>query len=343
MWRITTGGAELLVNHYIEAFGDQRALHAYSLRSIRRRIYDESRIQVVEQQTAGWGGLREYYRYCRANRRAIFHLLNTGPIILLVTLLAGVQNPVYHIHGTKYWKKKFDILYKKPAWLLSALFKVTFVANSAYSASIFRDKARPLTPRVIYNALDVGRFLEKRSLRTAPRRMAYAGRLHTGKNVDLVIRLFEEVAADHPEMELWIAGDGDLRPALEAQARRSPYHERIKFHGFLTDIASFYASVDLFVFLSAYESFGNVLAEALLTGLPVLTSDVPVFQEIHGGEPNFRLGNPENYPLLRQRLRQALDNYPRLAAAAWKLSEELSEKFSAKAHLRQIETLYDQD
>lgn len=340
MWRITSGGAELLVNHYIDAFGDRRPLHAYSLRAIRRRIYDESRIRVTEPSTTGWQGLRAYFRYCRTHRKAIFHLMNTGPLILLVTLLAGVRQPVYHIHGTKYWKKTFDILYKKPAWLLSALFKVTFIANSAYSASIFRNTVRPLMPRVIYNALDVDRFLEKRSRRTTPRRMAYAGRLHTGKNVDLVIRLFEAVAADFPDMELWIAGEGDLRPELEEQARQSPFRERIKFKGFLTDIASFYASVDLFVFLSAYESFGNVLAEALLTGLPVLTSDIPVFREIHGGEPDFLLGVPDQEDLLRQRLRQSLDHYPRLAEKAWRLSSRLGEKFSIETHIRQIELLY---
>lgn len=172
--------------------------------------------------------------------------------------------------------------------------------------------------------------------------MAYIGRLQPGKNVELVIRLFKEVAAEYPKLELHIAGDGALRRVLEREASQSPHRDRIKFHGWVTDIAGFYGSVDLFVFLSAYESFGNVLPEALLTGLPVLTSNIPVFEEIYGSESDFVLGDPERYDEIKENFRKALAGYPQLADDAFALSERMLQTFNIEHHLSEIENIYEQ-
>ncbi|MBK7410541.1 MAG: glycosyltransferase [Saprospirales bacterium] len=256
-------------------------------------------------------------------------------------MLAGIRNPLYHIHGTIYWKKWYKKWYLKTAWMLSSLAKVTFIANSRHSASIFRREVLPIEPQVIYNGMELTPFLENRSMRKGLRRMGYAGRLQPGKNVDLVIRLFEEIAGDYPDLELHIAGEGALRPSLEAQAARGPYADRIHFLGWVQDVASFYGSIDLFVFLSAYESFGNVVAEALLTGLPVLTSDIPAFQEIFQEEDAFTLGAPGDYQALTLRFKDAIIQYPSLAQKAYQISEKIQEVFDIQNHLKAIEMLYE--
>lgn len=342
MWRIGRGGAEMSVLHYIDQFAGQRPLHAFSLKKIKDNIFANTSIQVQEASEGKWNRVVQYYQYCRKNRGHIFHLLNVGPLILLLTLLAGVKNPIYHIHGTKYWKKRMDFIYLKPAWLLSSLFKITFVANSKYSASIFQHHVLPVKPKVIYNGMPLQCFLEKQQLRTLPRRIGYAGRLHKGKNVEVVIRLFEEIAKDFPDVELQIAGDGMMRPALEAQAKQSQYRERIHFQGFVQDMATFYESVDLFIFLSAHESFGNVLVEALLTGLPVLTSDIPVFKEIYGGDTAFILGDPNDFTELKRKLVYALAHFPNLAEKAILTGNRIKENFSVQQHTQKIATIYEQ-
>ncbi len=341
VWRSDPGGAESYISHYVRHFAGRRERHICSLRSADNGLSTDPEVYF---HPGGGNSLQcytRYFGYCRRHRQDLFHLMSVGPVILLLTLLAGVRNPVYHIHGTIYWKKTLDRIYLKTAWWLSSFFRVRFIANSKYSAAIFHKKVLPVWPKVIYNGFEMDRFLEKRTLRPDLRRMAYAGRLHTGKNVDLVIRLFEEIAGEMPELELHIAGDGMLRPALEEQARQSPFGKRIIFHGWVQDVPSFYRSVDLFVFLSAYESFGNVLLEALLTGLPILTSDVPVFEEIHGGESAFCLGNPEFYPGLAAAFRQAISHYPALAEKAFATGERLRKTFSLEKHLTEIEHIYE--
>lgn len=342
VWRAAAGGAELSVKHYIDRFGPCRPIHVFSLRGSENEIYDRSKIRFQNGSDHNLECYLRYFRYCRQHRRDLFHLMSVGPVILLITLLAGVRSPVYHIHGTIYWKKTLAKIYLKTAWYLASLFRTIFIANSRYSASIFHKVVLPVQPRVIYNGFDVHAFLQKRSKRTALRRMAYIGRLQPGKNVELVIRLFRDVAAEYPKLELHIAGDGALRPALERQAGQSPHRDRIKFHGWVTDIAGFYGDMDLFVFLSAYESFGNVLPEALLTGLPVLSSNIPVFEEIYGKEADFILGNPERYDEIKENFRKALAAYPTLADKAFSLSERMLHTFNIEHHLSEIENIYEQ-
>ncbi|MBL7775301.1 MAG: glycosyltransferase family 4 protein [Saprospiraceae bacterium] len=342
VWESLPGGMESYISHYTNRFYGQRELFIYSLRPVGNELdkrldeqhYDEGADNNFDCYTG-------YLRYCRAHRNDLFHLMNSGPIVLLLTLLAGVRNPVYHIHGTKYWKKWWNKIYLKTCWLLCALFRVRYIANSRYSAGIFRREVLPIQPRVIYNGFHLSQFLEKRWLRSRLRKLAYIGRFDTGKNTHLVIRLFEAVAAEMPELELHLAGQGGLRPQLEEQARNSPFADRIVFHGWVEDVSAFYASVDLFVFLSAYESFGNVLPEALLTGLPILTSSVPVFEEIHGGEAAFCLGNPDNFEEILKNFRRAISDYPALAQKAYAAAERLQGLFDLEFHLKEIEKTYE--
>ena len=342
VWRSQPGGAESLVKDYLERFSEDRDLYLYSLRTSENEISNSPGLRFDSGSDKNWRCYLQFFRYCLRHRAHLFHLVSTGPVTLFLALMAGVRNPVYHIHGTIYWKKAADRFYLKAIWRLISLFKVNFVANSEYSASVFQRKVLPVKPRVVYNGFSVEKFLQKRALRSGLRRMAYIGRLHTGKNVELVFRLFEDIAGTMPELELHIAGDGMLRKPLEDYAAASPYGSRIVFHGWVKDMASFYASVDLFVFLSAYESFGNVLAEALMTGLPVLTSNLPAFEEIYGGEKAFILGPPENFEALRKKFAQSVGEYPDLAKKAYELGEHLDKTFRMEAHLASIEKVYAQ-
>lgn len=336
---------EMGVLHYIDRFGPSRKLFVYGIKARENRLFDESKITTGKGGAQSGNAYINYFRYCRRHQKGLFHLNNGGPVILLLTLLAGVENPVYHIHGTIYWKTPLQKVYLKTVWLavrfLLFFRKTTFVANSQYSAAVFRNKVMPVEPIVVYNGFDTGKFTALCSRRTSLRKLAYVGRLQTGKNVDLVIRLFEEAAASHPELELHIAGAGPLEELIRKRCAESPVADRITCHGFVKDIQHFYQSVDLFLFLSAYESFGNVVAEALMTGLPVLTSNVPAFREIHGGDPLFEMGDPADYPEVKRRFLAALDRYPELAAKAFALSGEMENRFSVQSHLTKMSEIYE--
>lgn len=73
-----------------------------------------------------------------------------------------------------------------------------------------------------------------------------------------------------PAARLAIVGDGPLRPTLEQTFAGLP----VCFTGYLTggDLAAAYAAADVFVFPAHNETFGNVVAEAMASGLPVVAA-----------------------------------------------------------------------
>ena len=95
----------------------------------------------------------------------------------------------------------------------------------------------------------------------------YVGRLAREKNLEVVERAFAAIAARDPLARMVWVGDGPSLPRLRAA---HPDHifagPRVGF-----DLAAHYASADLFLFGSLSETWGNVLTEALASGLGVVT------------------------------------------------------------------------
>ena len=331
---------ESFVVAYYRHFKSSRETYLYSLRGGRNTLTDK----VTGYAEGHASNIRLYaawFRYCRTHRRDRFHLLNCGPLILLIALLAGVRKPLYHIHGTRYWSGALDHALLRAAWFLVLPFRPLFVANSRFSSDEFHRTAIPVKPVVVYNGFNTTALLAGRRLRTRLANMVYVGRIAQGKNADLVIDLFNSVAARFPELQLHIAGTGALENELRDQALMSPFRRRIHFHGWVEDTPAFYSSMDLVVFPSSHESYGNVLAEALINGLPVLVSDLPAFEEIHGDKSTFSLGDPEDRSDFQQRFAAAIERYPHMAERAFALSHDLAERSAMSTHVESIARLHD--
>lgn len=94
-------------------------------------------------------------------------------------------------------------------------------------------------------------------------------RIAPEKNLGLAIEAFERIRANQPTARMVCVGDGPIREAL---MRR---HPEVRFVGTKHDVelARHYASADLFLFPSLTETFGNVVSEALASGIPVVAFD----------------------------------------------------------------------
>ena len=99
--------------------------------------------------------------------------------------------------------------------------------------------------------------------------LIHVGRLAAEKNLELLIKAYERLKAQDPKVRLLLVGDGPEKSAMQARVPDAI------FAGMQTgeDLASHYASADLFVFPSKTETFGNVTLEAMASGLPVVAFD----------------------------------------------------------------------
>lgn len=96
------------------------------------------------------------------------------------------------------------------------------------------------------------------------------GRLTAQKDHATLIAAFAAIADEFPDWDLRIIGEGELRPALEAQVKKLGLPERIALPGATEAVYEEYQKAQLFVLPSLYESHGLVLIEALAHGLPAV-------------------------------------------------------------------------
>lgn len=99
------------------------------------------------------------------------------------------------------------------------------------------------------------------------------GRLARQKGFDLLIDVFTELAARHPDWLLVILGEGPKRAELENQTKLGRLTDRILLPGRVGNVSQWYEAADLYVMSSRFEGFPNTLTEAMAHGLPVVSFD----------------------------------------------------------------------
>lgn len=108
--------------------------------------------------------------------------------------------------------------------------------------------------------------------------VAYVGRLAPEKGVHVALEAMHRVAATHgPRVRFAFAGDGPDEARCRALAPPGTWFAGA-LHG--DALSAFYASADLFVFPSTTETFGNVVLEAMASGLPAVAPDVGATLEL---------------------------------------------------------------
>jgi len=112
-------------------------------------------------------------------------------------------------------------------------------------------------------------FREKFGARNGEPVLLYVGRISKEKDLDVLAAAYRKVRETHRCARLVLVGDG---PYLKELRENLP---DAVFTGYLSggDLAKAFASADIFVFPSTTDTFGNVVLEAMASGLPAIVSD----------------------------------------------------------------------
>jgi glycosyltransferase involved in cell wall biosynthesis len=200
---------------------------------------------------------------------------------------------------------------------------------------------------VIYNGVDPTRLQPRDPGITAASgtvlTIQAVGGLIAQKNyavlVDAVTLLLERRTDLRGRFEVRIAGEGILRDALKARIDAKQLAQHILLLGNRSDVPELLHTADLFVMSSDYEGLPIALLEALMTGLPVLVTDVggcrDVVETCQAGE----VVPPRDPASFSRALERLLDDAPlrvTLAKNARRLATRFDIEASCAAHL----TLY---
>lgn len=133
--------------------------------------------------------------------------------------------------------------------------------------------------------------------------ITYVGRLAREKNLMLLLDAWQALAAERAGAQLVLVGRGPLQD--EIRARNIP---GIHVPGLMQgrELATAYASADIFVFPSTTETFGNSLLEAMGSGLPSVTAAAGGLQEFAKHGDNAWLVAPGSTEALTGGLRRLL-------------------------------------
>ncbi len=269
-------------------------------------------------------------RRWRAERPDLVHVATEGPLGLSAIRAAKALGcPVtssFHTNFHAYARHYRIALLRRAAigWLrrVHNLTRRTFVPTEAMRTELaglgFRDLA------VLSRGVDTRQFSPtrrsedlRRSWGAEPGRpvVLHVGRMAPEKNYELLFRAYAAMRAANPACRFVVAGEGPLKSSL---MRR---HPEVTFAGFFSreEIGRYYASADIYVHASLTETFGNVLTEAMASGLAVAGFDYAAARLfIREGESGLLAPCDQPAALIDAAVRLATDAplRARLAAAA---------------------------
>ena len=149
--------------------------------------------------------------------------------------------------------------------------------------------------------------------------LLFTGSVIHRKGVDMLFKAFIEAAETIPNLHLVVVGaksksenpslDETFITELTCLLASRGLAEQVTFTGLVQDrsrLADYYRSADLFVFPSRSEGLGNVVLEAMSSGLPVIVTDLPVLSKVIRDSENGITIPVENSSALAQAINRML-------------------------------------
>jgi glycosyltransferase involved in cell wall biosynthesis len=258
-------------------------------------------------------------RLLRTNRYDALHVffsLPTGALLPFLDLrglpvvvsLRGSDVPGYDPHHAGV-QRMHRLLKPLTRWIWRRADRV--VALSESLGRLTSQTMPELRYAVVPNGVDLTLFHPPevmRQPRTSPVRCLAVARLVERKGLGCLIRAF--ALLERGRFELDIVGDGPDRHALRELATNLGVAEEVRFLGSLSRpmVAERYRQADLFTLPSTAESFGNVFAEALASGLPIVASQVGGIPDLVEHGSNGLLVPPGDPLRLAQAIRYLADD-----------------------------------
>ncbi|MDB4559353.1 glycosyltransferase [Planctomycetota bacterium] len=161
------------------------------------------------------------------------------------------------------------------------------------------------------------------------------GRLHRSKGHGYLLEAMGEASGKVEGLRLLLVGDGDRRSALEVQIEELGLGPVVTILGHRSDAMEIVAASDGFVLASILEGFGLAVAEAMMLGVPVISTNLDAIQEVAG--TCGKLVAPRSPHALAEAIIALVREQPQRAQEG---IDRVRARFDIEVVLRQYERLY---
>jgi UDP-glucose:(heptosyl)LPS alpha-1,3-glucosyltransferase len=242
-----------------------------------------------------------------------------------------------------------QMLVERQAFSSPGLKRVIAVSNFVRDDLIREFGLAPEKTITIYNGVDLDRFqpandpVERAAIRqkfivpASARVVAFVGNGFARKGLGFLIEAWPLVAGG---AFLLVVGADRQSEKFARRARALNVGGRIVFTGPQPDVATLFHAADAFAMPSLFEPFGNVVMEAMASGLPAMTSaSSGVAEVIPPSMRGFRVENPDDVGEVALRLGALFDAPKTLAAEARATAEKFTWTRYAKELNAMIESI----
>ncbi len=170
----------------------------------------------------------------------------------------------------------------------------------------------------------------------------FVGTIQARKNVGALIRAFEHLAPEMPDVQLVLAGGitGNSE-AIVREAKQSPVAGHIRLTGRVAyeDLPAIYAGARVLVLPSKFEGFGLPIIEAMACGTPVVANNASCLPEVAGGAAV--LADADDTPAFATAIRSVMEDEA-LRADLIARGYQRAEQFRPEICAQQMLSIYEQ-
>lgn len=257
-----------------------------------------------------------------------------------IPLIGTFVNDSYSEHrlaakrGAQLWKFKFF-------WALDRMtagIPKLYISNSCYIAeSHVRTLGVTLSKStVVYRGRAVPNRVWDASEDESYRFISY-GRLLEVKGFKELIGAFAKVNAKYPNSSLVIYGEGNYRPELEKMIEQLGLKDKVSLPGVISNVTEKLYDAECFVFPSWYEGFSGALVEAMMSGIPIIASDIPMNLEAVKVDQSALIYPVKDVEVLATKMMEAISNPDKMKRLGQTAREEAIQRFDISKIAKEYE------
>lgn len=179
--------------------------------------------------------------------------------------------------------------------------RVAFVAKTAKDEFLRQTGWNDIDCHIVHNVMDVddiilkskqeiGIEIDKKRLN-----LCSVGRLTKDKGYDRLLKCFNLIVKEkYTDWHFYLLGQGEEEGHLRQMVKDLNLDSYITFLGFNTNPYKYVSKMDLFICSSLVEGYSTAVAESVVVGVPVLTTDCSGMYEILGDKAGIIVGNNED-------------------------------------------------